>query len=123
MGTDRGFGLAVAATLVVLVAIDYWRASEIVWWMAAAALALVICAVAAPSALSPLNRAWVGIRGLLSRGMSLVLLTVIYWVGIVPVGLVMRLVGRNRLALGLDKKAPTYWSRPTSDGTVLKKQL
>jgi hypothetical protein len=114
-GTDRGFGLAVSAILVVVAAVNYWRIGQIAWWMVAAALALSLCALVAPSALSPLNRAWSAIRHVLSRGTSLVLVAVIYWVAIVPAGLIMRLVGRDRLSLGLDRNASTYWSRPSPE--------
>jgi hypothetical protein len=120
MGTDRRFGLAVAALLLVLDAIIYARTGQYGWWMIAAAAALAVCAFSAPSVLSPLNRAWVGFRQLLSRGASAVLLVVIYWLAIVPAGLIMRLAGRDRLSLGFDKQAPTYWSRRSPAGVDLK---
>lgn len=123
MGSDRAFGLAVAAMLLVIDAIAYWRTRQFGWWLIAAVVALIACALAAPSVLSPLNRAWVGTRNLLSRGTTLVLLAVIYWVAIVPVGLIMRLAGRDRLALGVDKNASTYWSRRSSEGVGPKNKL
>ncbi len=122
VGTDRGFGLAVALLLTVLDAAVYWRTGQFNWWMIAAAGALVAGALGAPSVLSPLNRAWVGLRQMLSRGAAVALLAVIYWVAIVPAGVIMRLGGRNRLALGFDKKAGTYWSARLAEGVDLKNQ-
>jgi len=119
-GTDRGFGLTVAALLVVLDTIVYWRVGQPGWWLLAAAGAIAACALAAPSVLSPLNRAWVALRQTVSQGALLIFLAVGYWVVIVPVGLLMGLVGRDRLALGFDKKASTYWQPPSHEDVDLK---
>ena len=119
MGTDRGFGLAVALLLALLEAGVYWRTEHFDWWMIVASLALVACASFAPAVLSPLNRAWVGLRQSIARGASVAFLAVLYWVAIVPVGLLLRLIGRDRLALGFDSKASTYWAvRPAGGGDL-----
>lgn len=123
MATDRVFGLVGAALFIVIGALLYWRTGQFAWWLIAAAVALAACAFGAPSVLSPLNRAWIGFRQLVSRVASLILIVVIYWLAIVPAGLITRLFGRDRLALGFDKGASTYWSRRSSERVDMKNTL
>lgn len=67
-----------------------------VWpWVVAAMLALP--ALVAPALLRPVHRAWVALAAVLAWVNTRVLLAVVFYLMIVPVGLAMRLVGHDPL--------------------------
>jgi carbamoyltransferase len=53
--------------------------------------------------------AWMALGVAIGAVTSPVVLVILYAVGIVPVGLVQRLAGRDRLERRLDSKASSYW--------------
>lgn len=71
------------------------------------ALAFVIAAAVFPSSLSLLNRVWARF-GILPGNMVSPLAPV-YYVTVVPVPLLMRLLGKDPRRLRFDKNAASYW--------------
>lgn len=107
--SDRSFGFTFAAVFALLSALALWRGSgHWAWFITAAALC---CAVALthPSWLAPLNRLWTKFGLLLHHITSPIVLTVMFFVAITPVGLVMRLRGKDGLARAYDTNAKSYW--------------
>lgn len=87
-----------------------------------AGLLLILLGVAIPRWLKPLYVPWMALALALGFVMTRVLLTVLFFAIITPVGIVMRWTGRDPLRQKLDKSAQSYWisKAPTED---LKKHL
>ena len=124
--SERRFGLLF---LVVFGAIGAWQ----VWqggpsgpyWLAAAAVFGAL-ALAWPRALKPLNVAWFKLGLLLHKVVSPLVIGVMFFLTVVPTGLIMRLLGKDLLRLKFDPKADSYWIKrdppgPEPDG--LKNQF
>ena len=73
------------------------------------AAAFFALALAAPGVLGPLNRLWLGFGRLLNRLVSPVILALLFYLVITPIGLVMRLAGHDPLRIRWDTGAATYW--------------
>ena len=84
------------------------RGSVKVWALALAAVFLVFSLVW-PGALTPLNRLWLRFGLVLQHIVSPVVLSLLYFLVVAPIGLLMRLFGKNPLRLGFDPTATTYW--------------
>ena len=69
-GFDRTFGLVMAAALVLLSLANGWHLGRLWPWTTAAAALLLLAALVRPSALHPLNRAWMKLGALLHPGSS-----------------------------------------------------
>lgn len=84
-------------------------------WLAAAAVAAV--GLIWPSAVRPIYVGWLIAAYPIGWTVSNLLLLGIYWLVLAPIGLVMRLAGRDPLTRRFDRQAKTYWStrRPTDD--------
>jgi hypothetical protein len=109
-GSERSFGLVMAAAFVALAGLTLWRGSigtSLLWLAGAAALAAL--ALAAPRLLRPLNAAWFRFGLLLHRLLSPLVLAVLFFGVITPMGLLMRLFGQRPLVLGHDQAAASYW--------------
>jgi hypothetical protein len=108
-GTDRGFGLVFAGFFAILSALSWWNEHTGWHWMLPLAAAFLAVALIYPRVLAPLNRLWLKFGLLLYKVMNPLILGLLFFVTIMPIGLVMRLFGKDFLRLKLDRAAPSYW--------------
>jgi hypothetical protein len=114
--SDRSFGLTVGGILLAIAAVrsglHLWDGTAPGWVegvFAAIGLALLVFGLVAPARLALLNRAWTGLGLLLFKVVNPVVLGLIYLTTIVPIGLLMRSIGRDLLSLKFDRQAASYW--------------
>jgi hypothetical protein len=121
--SDRGFGLTVGGIVLAIAAVrsglELWHGGAPGWVegaLAALGALLVLFGLIAPARLAPLNRAWTKLGLLLFKVVNPVVLGLIYLSTIVPIGLLMRLRGRDLLSLKFDRRAASYWVVRTPPG-------
>ena len=68
-------------------------------------------AILAPQLLRPVERVWMSIAGAMGWVMTRVVLTLLFYIAITPIGLLTRLAGKRFLDLGMDGEAESYWIR------------
>ena len=112
-GSDRGFGFVFAGFFGILTLINLWHhgmEQGAAWkWMLPVAAAFLVVALVYPKALGPLNRLWLKFGLLLYKVMNPLILGLLFFVTIMPIGLVMRAFGKDFLRLKLDPNAKSYW--------------
>jgi Saxitoxin biosynthesis operon protein SxtJ len=114
--SDRAFGLTVGGILLAIAAVraglHLWDGTDPGWVegvLAALGAPLVVFGLLAPARLAPLNRAWIRLGLLLFKVVNPLVLGLIYLTTVVPIGLLMRLLGRDLLSLKVDRQAHSYW--------------
>jgi hypothetical protein len=107
--SDRSFGLVMAAFLLLVGLWPVVRGGALRPWSLAAAVVLGAIALARPSVLGPLNRAWTRLGLLLQQIVSPVVLGLLFFAALTPVALLMRLLGKTPLSLDFDRGARSYW--------------
>ena len=107
--TDRGFGLTVGGMCAAIGTGALWFGKATAWWWLGAGSTLIAMAVACPAALAPLNRLWMKFGLLLFQLINPVVMAVLYYFCIVPMGLIMRLYRKDPLKLRRDLAARSYW--------------
>src|SRR4051812_44008393 len=96
---SRRFGLVVGTTFLVLGALAWWRGrQESPPVLGAIGALLILLGVIMPRALTPVFRAWMGAAAVLSRITTPILLAVIYFAVLTPIGVLRRLAGKGRLS-------------------------
>ena len=108
-GSNRNFGLVFAAVFAVLgvwPAMRYGHAPR--WWALAAAAAFLAAAVFAADRLAPLNRLWFRIGMALHGVVSPLVMGLLYYGAVVPMGLLLRATGKDLLRLKRSE-ASSYW--------------
>ena len=113
--SNRRFGLTLGAILALIAVTTMIERSPwaIVW--GALAAALIGSALLRPSLLSAPNSAWLKLGILLHRIVNPVIMAVLFYGTIVPVGLLMRATGKDPLRLKLDRSATSYWLARSED--------
>lgn len=108
-GSDRSFGLVIAAALALLALINGWHDGRWWPWTGGAAVLFFAAAVLAPAILNPLNLAWLAFGLLLHRIVNPLIMVVMFYGTVLPTGLVMRMLGKDLLRLKFDPQADSYW--------------
>ena len=94
----RRFAFTLGPAFFVLGGIFWWRGratvATVLWAIGGV---LVLAGVGAPGRLGPVHRAWMGLALGISKVTTPVFLAIVFFVVIAPIGIVMRLVGRNPL--------------------------
>lgn len=105
----RKFGLTVGGAFLVLGSISYWRGHELpprVLW--SAGVLLVIPGLLAPTLLGPVQRGWMAFATVLGHVNTRIILTVLFYLVMTPVGLIMRMF-RDPLDRSLDGRSDSQW--------------
>ena len=112
----RKFGLTVGLAFLALAALlHFWRHRETAAAvMAAIGALLVVAALVAPTRLGPLERAWMGLAKAISKVTTPVFMAVVFFVVVMPIGFLMRLMGRRALVHA--EKDGGFWMAPASGG-------
>ena len=94
----RKFGLTLGIAFGVLTAILWWRDRETVATITAVLSVLLIFAgLLMPTRLGPVERGWMAFAQAISKVTTPIFMGIVYYVSIAPIGLVMRVAGRNPL--------------------------
>ncbi|MBV8361602.1 MAG: sxtJ [Deltaproteobacteria bacterium] len=105
----RRFGLLLGTLVVVVFAgIPFLRRHAIIGWPWLVAALLWASALVAPAALRYLHHGWTRLGETLGWFNTRVILSLLYVVAVVPIGLVMRLVRRDPMKRKFDPAADSY---------------
>ena len=104
-----GLGHVMAAAALVLAWI-HGELDAISFALIAIAVAFALAPFVAPRPLTPVYRAWMRLAELLGWINTRILLILIFYLVVTPIGLVMRIFRRSPLAL--DERNGTFWSDP-----------
>jgi hypothetical protein len=107
--SNRSFGFVFAAVFLVIGALPLLAGRSVLVWALATGAAFALVALAIPVVLAPLNRLWLKLGLLLHKVVSPIVLAILFFVVITPMGLAMRLFGKDPLRLRLDKGSKSYW--------------
>lgn len=89
-------------------------------------ISFLALALIRPSLLAPLNRLWLKFGALLHSITSPIILGIMFFLVILPIGLLMRLLGKDFLRLRFDNNTPSYWIKrepPGPDKSSLNRQF
>ena len=108
--SDRSFGLVIAAGFALVALLPLLRAPhQPRWWAIAIAIAFALSALLWPRQLAVLNRLWLRFGLLLSAVVSPIILGLLFYTTLLPIGVLMRIFGKDPLRLRADRTSGTYW--------------
>lgn len=109
IGSERSFGLVFAAVFTIVALWPLKAGGDVRLWALALAGAFLVVALAAPKLLKPLNLVWFKFGLLLHKIMSPVIMGLLFFVTVTPIGLLMRATGKDPMRLKRDPAATSYW--------------
>ena len=114
--SNYSFGMLFVAVFALVGSYVWWRGGSLhPWWFGLSASTLLVTLVA-PDLLAPLNRAWMRLASILNTIVSPIVLGIMFFGVFAPIGIVMRLAGRDAMRRRLDPRARTYWQERDPPG-------
>ena len=121
----RKFGFTVGAAFLAFGSIALWRGKErTATVLLALGGLLVVAALVAPTALGPVERAWMGLAHAISRVTTPIFMGIVYFLVILPIGLVRRLNGSSPILPRA--RAASRWEAhepAVADGAQMERQF
>jgi hypothetical protein len=114
--SNRVFGFVFAGFFLIISILPLFVGAQLHVWSLVVAALFGLAAFLAPAILAPLNRLWTRFGHLLHKIVSPVVLGIMFFLVISPMGMVMRLLGKDPLRLRADPDASTYWINRTPPG-------
>ena len=108
----RQFGLMLGGILAVLFGLILpwtweWENLPDLQWVATGAV-VIVWALIAPDSMSGLYKGWMRVAMVIGNVINTIILAIVYSLVITPMGIVMRLMGKDPMRRELDKSAQTY---------------
>ncbi len=107
--SDRTFGLVFTGFFLVVALAPLRHQQPLRWWALAAAGVFLAVALVAPTLLRGLNRLWTELAFLLQKITNPIVMGVLFYLLITPIGLLMRVFGKDPLNRKFDPHAESYW--------------
>ena len=114
--SDRMFGFVFTAVFAVIALWPLVGGEPVRIWSLIVAAVILVVALVRPALLAPFNRAWTRFGLLLHKVVNPILMGIIFFVAVTPIGLIMRAMGKDPLRLQFDATARTYWIERTPPG-------
>lgn len=107
--SNRSFGLTFCVVFAIFAGISLWRGGN--WWPWLGGIAVVFGATGmlVPSLLSPLNRLWFLFGLLLHKITMPIIMSIMFYGLITPVGILMRMTGKDPMRLKTDSGSESHW--------------
>ncbi len=112
----RKFGFVMAVAFGIFGALFVWRDKPWGMYTLYVAVAFLVLGLIAPKLLGPIEKAWMALARVLQTVMTAVILTLTFFLVMTPMGLLIRLTGKDLLGMKGDPSIETYWEPVDPDG-------
>ncbi len=110
------FGIVMSIPFTIFAALFFWKERPAAPYFAGVALFFLGFGLYYPAILSPIHKVWMKFAQVISWIMNRVILTVAYFVIVTPIGLIMRMLGKDLLNRKFDSSISTYWRPVDAEG-------
>ena len=123
ISSNRNFGLVF---FIVFLIVSLWPLTyenPIRIWSVIISLIFLILGLMNSKLLTPLNKLWFKFGMILGAIVAPIVMGFIFFLIVTPIGLVMRIMGKDLLNKKYDKKKNTYWINRYNNMSSMKKQF
>lgn len=107
--TLKKFGLTFAILFLILGILFYWRGREDYFYHFIISVLFLISGFV-PLVLKPFHKVWMILALIVGYIMTRVILFILFYLILTPIGIVNKLLGNNFLDLEIDKTRSSYWN-------------
>lgn len=111
----REFGLTIGIILVILGGIAVWRGKCTGTILLTIGSVLIVLGLGAPELLKVPQKLWMALAVVIGFFMSRLILVILFYTVITPIGIIVKLLGKDVLNERIDKKAASYWIKRPSE--------
>ena len=123
ISSNRNFGLVFFIVFLIVALWPLKNEEDIRLWSLTLSIIFFILGILNSKLLTPLNKLWFRFGILLGSIVSPIVMGIVYFVVVTPVGILMRLLGKDLLKTNKKKNVPTYWMKRDKQHGTMKKQF
>ena len=109
ISSEKSFGVVFSIVFLIVALYPLINSESLRIWALVVSIIFFLLAFLAPKILVLPNKLWFKFGLLVGSIVVPIVMTLIYFVTVLPTGLIMRLLGKDLLKQKLDKNAKSYW--------------
>ena len=121
--SPKSFGVVFSIVFLIVALYPLINSEVIRVWSLFVSAVLLLLTLLVPNLLSLPNKLWFKFGILLGSIIAPVLMALVYFVTVLPTGLIMRFLGKDLLKQKLDKNAKSYWIKRSEPIGSMKNQF
>ena len=123
ISSNRNFGLVFFVVFLIVALWPLKYEENIRLWSLAVSIVFFILGILNSKLLAPFNRLWFKLGIFLGTIVSPIVMGLVYFLVVTPVGIFMRLLGNDLLKMRKEKNTSTYWIKRDKQQSTMKKQF
>jgi len=122
ISSNKSFGIVFFVFFLIISVYPIFKHGDLRVWSLVLAVIFLVLGILNSSILSPLNKLWFKFGIFLGKIISPLIMGIIFFIVVTPIGLFMRLIGKDLLNLKFNKKK-TYWIDNKDQKSDMKNQF
>ena len=122
IGSNRSFGIVFSIVFLLIAIYPLINSEELRVWSLIIAIIFLVLGLINSKILTPLNKLWFKFGILLGKVVSPLIMGIIFFFVVTPIGLIMRLLGKDVLNLKYNKNK-SYWIEKNGPKSKMKNQF
>lgn len=119
----KNFGFLIGGVLIVLSIFIMWKGVTHYQIILIIGTVFILSGVIIPKVLKPIYKIWMTLAIILGWIMTRVILTILYYLIITPIGVIARLFGKQFLDLSWKKSTVSFWNKRSESVNEMEKQF
>jgi len=122
-GSEKSFGVVFSIVFLIIALYPLTSSEGIRFWSIILSVLFLLLAFVAPQFLKLPNKLWFKFGILLGSIVAPIVMALVYFITVLPTGLIMRFLGKDLLKQKLDKNAKSYWIKRIEPIGPMKNQF
>ena len=122
VSSNRSFGIVFFIVFLLIATYPLLKGNDVRVWSLLISFGFLILGLMNSKILSPLNKLWFKFGLILGKIISPLIMGIIFFVVVTPIGVVMRILKKDLLNLKYNQKE-TYWIKKTGPKSKMKNQF
>tara|TARA_B100001758_G_C18097438_1_gene446602 strand:+ start:121 stop:510 length:390 start_codon:yes stop_codon:yes gene_type:complete len=121
--SNRNFGLVFFIVFLLIALWPLLKNNEVRYWSILISSFFLILGIINSKILTPLNKIWFMFGIQLGKIISPLVMAIIFFAVVTPIGILMRLLGKDNLNLKFNKSNKSYWIQKSDEKSKMKNQF
>ena len=122
ISSNRSFGIVFFVVFFIIAVYPIFKGGDLRVWSIVISLIFLVLGILNSKLLLPLNKIWFKFGLFLGKLVSPIVMGIIFFLVVTPIGLFMKLLGKDLINLKLNKKN-TYWIEKGEQKSKMKNQF
>ena len=123
ISSNKSFGIVFFVIFIVIALWPLMKGGDLKIWSIIIAIIFLFLGLINSKILTPLNKLWFRFGVLLGKIVAPIVMGIIYFALVTPIGVIMKIFKKDILNLKIDKNKKTYWLKKDENKQNMKNQF